>query len=101
MTNRRIIFAPNVVDGLSGAKAWSCGLSDVEVVGTAERSRNEPFLGAARRRLELHLGGGSRELFVVNHVESIGNALRRRLPTTPHPNLRALNVLFGGMRPAR
>ena len=45
VTNRRIVFAPSVVDRLTGAKSWSCGLSDTKGVATAERSFEKPFSG--------------------------------------------------------
>ena len=85
VTDRRVIFVPNIVDRLTGATTWTCGLSDVGDVGTAERSLNEPFSGAARRRLEVRLAGGGKELFVVNHVESVGKALRGAVANNSAP----------------
>jgi hypothetical protein len=77
VTNQRVIFVPNVVDRLTGAKQWACTLSEIDGVGTAARTFDKPFSGGARRRLELHLDDDRRELFVVNHVEAVEENLRK------------------------
>lgn len=74
-TNRRLIFAPNVIDRVTGAKVWACKYSEIELVGTAERTFNEPFSGGARRRLELRFTDGHYERFVVNHLNTVQDAL--------------------------
>jgi hypothetical protein len=77
VTQRRLIFAPNVIDRLIGARPWACRLEDIAAVRDAERTKDQPFSGGMRRRLLVNLRGDGQEFFVVNHVDDLIQMLRQ------------------------
>jgi hypothetical protein len=81
VTTRRVIFAPNVFDRLLRAKVWSCPITAVESVGTSGRTLEDPLSGGARRRLRLSLSGNQQELFVVNNVVTVVEAIKDAMRT--------------------
>ncbi|MDQ1393320.1 MAG: hypothetical protein QOF30_2297 [Acidimicrobiaceae bacterium] len=76
VTDRLVIFAPNAFDQRTGGNSWSCGLREIQGVGTAKRTLEKPFSAGVRKRLELKLAENRQELFGVNHLEAVEETLR-------------------------
>jgi hypothetical protein len=71
VTNRRLVFSPNIVDRMTLQKEWHWPSDAIEEVGVADPTTELLFSGGMRRRLRVRLNNGAEELFVVNHVEEV------------------------------
>jgi hypothetical protein len=67
VTNRRFLFQPNRLDGITGGRSWSCPLASVIGI-EAIAPGAEVLTGGLRRRLGVMTDGGL-EVFVVNAVD--------------------------------
>jgi hypothetical protein len=72
LTDQRVVFYPHKFDSAIGGRPWECDLKSISKVSTAPRGRN-PFDGSIRRRLQID--GQTTELFVVNKVDSVVEAI--------------------------
>lgn len=79
LTTQRLIFVPNWFERLLRRSRWECELRDVEEVSTAPRG-SHPWSGAWRRRL-LVRHSDLVEMFVVNRVERIADAITDSIAT--------------------
>jgi len=72
LTEQRILFSPNRVDGLTGGKPWSVEISSVSEVGVEPKGsgKQSKMGGGLRDRLRIRTGHGGEELFVVNKLEA-------------------------------
>ena len=68
LTNKRLLFTPNLVESKLGGKPWSCVCPDIVSVGITHRrySLFELFSGGLVDRLRIDLRNGRTELFVVS-----------------------------------
>jgi hypothetical protein len=76
VTDRRVVFSPNIVDRLVRARPAEWANTDVVSVRVGERTTSRPLSGGLRHRLVVQFADGSEELFVVNHVERLADRLR-------------------------
>jgi len=68
VTDLRVLFQPNRVDGVLWRRPWECPLDEVQRVASIDRDRTELLSGGARRRLGISTSGGV-EVFVVNRLD--------------------------------
>ena len=68
LTDRRLVFCPQWVDGATGGKTWDASLATVAAVGTAPKR-------GRRERLRIEIADGDEELFVVNRVAEVVSRL--------------------------
>ena len=85
VTDRRLVFRPNIIAWLLGGRSWSVGRDEVVGVGVAPRSsKGGPFSGGIRERLRVRAKDGGEELFVVNGLDGflgqLAEAGLHRLP---------------------
>ena len=75
VTDRRLIFMPNVIDSILAGRAWSIPKADVAGVGAAP---------GMRKRLRVRTSDGGEELFVVNGLDEFVSQLTQQgLPAEP------------------
>lgn len=84
LTNQRLLFYPHGLDGATGGKSWQCELRDIADETIAPRGVN-PFNGSMRRRLGIAVGD-SVDLFVVNKVADVAEAILRAARDTSVPH---------------
>jgi hypothetical protein len=72
LTDRRLVFCPQWVDGATGGKTWDVSLTDVAAVGTAPKGGER---GGLRDRLRIELTDGADERFVVNRIADVVSRL--------------------------
>lgn len=77
VTNRRLIFSPNLLEWRNGQLEWCCSLDARTGIASAERTLKKPLSGGVRRRLTVTLEDGTQELFVMNHLDRVAAALGR------------------------
>ncbi|WP_194820343.1 hypothetical protein [Nocardia sp. XZ_19_385] len=70
LTQTRLLFEPNQLDGATGGRSWHAPLGAIRAVG-AQEADGSLFNGGLRRRLRLELSDGSVELFVVNKLDEV------------------------------
>lgn len=71
VTDRRLVFQPNVLYRLTTAEAWELPFEQVAAVGDVDRNIDEALAGGLRRRLSIRTATGRNELFDVNHLERV------------------------------
>ncbi len=79
MTDRRVIFMVNRVDGSLGGESWSRALTEVSRVAVEKRHLGIPLVTkdvGLRRRLRLELNDRSVEIFLVNRATHAVRTLR-------------------------
>src|SRR5437588_7561757 len=70
LTTGRLIFMANRFDAVLRGRDWSVPTEKIENLGVAERTASGgPLSGGMRRRLQVRLVGGDKELFVVKNAE--------------------------------
>lgn len=77
LTNRRLLFNPQLVDGAIGGKRWFTPLDQVSEVTVEPKGSGKAgkLGGGLRDRLKLVLRNGEEELFVVNKVDEVVDRL--------------------------
>jgi hypothetical protein len=81
LTSWRLVFMPNRLDALLGARPWAAPLAAVRGVGVQPRDGNA-FSGGLRSRLRLDFDHGP-ELFVINNLDDVV-AMLRAATAQPH-----------------
>ncbi|MEJ2885685.1 hypothetical protein [Actinomycetospora aeridis] len=79
LTTRRLVFCPHRLDQLTGGQGWDVPLGEVATVDVAPRT-GHPFDGGLRDRLRVRSARGAQELFVLNRLPHVVDAVRARLP---------------------
>ena len=71
LTERRILFSPNRIDGLTGGSPWAIDLPDVSEVGIEPMGSGKAAKlgGGLRNRLRVRGGATGESLFVINRLE--------------------------------
>ncbi len=82
LTNRRLLFNPQLVDGMIGGQRWSTPLELVSEVTVEPKGSGKAgkLGGGLRDRLKLVLGNGEEELFVVNKLDEVVARLGSAVP---------------------
>jgi hypothetical protein len=72
VTDRRLIFMPNLVDSILAGRSWSVAKGDVAGVGEA---------AGMRKRLRVRTNDGGEELFLVKGLEEfVSQLIQQALP---------------------
>ena len=69
LTSQALLFQPNRVDAVSGARTWRLPLAAVRSVGVQPVTWSDFFSGGLRRRMRLDLVDGSVALLVINKLD--------------------------------
>lgn len=79
LTNRRIVFAPHILDSVLEGAFWIVALADVRQIDRHKRDLSQILGGSIRDRLEIVRTDGTADLFVVNKLDSVMEKLERCL----------------------
>jgi hypothetical protein len=73
LTDRRLLFNPHRIDGMTGGKTWQAELAEVQSVTKEPKGSGKAGRagGGLRDRLKLELEDGSEELFVINKLDEV------------------------------
>ena len=83
LTDRRLIFCPNLLDALRN-RTWFVSHRDIARVGVEPRG-GDIFAGGLRERLRVDLRGGDTRLFVVNGLHDKVALLQRTVSASRQP----------------
>ena len=84
LTDRRLIFVPNMVDLATGGRHWNRDLQDIARVGPEPRHFGIPFVTkdvGLRKRLRVEARDGSVDIFLVNRVSAAVRRLEAAVST--------------------
>ena len=70
VTTHRLVFLPHRLDAATGGQKWVAPRSEVVSVGR-QGAGGDSLGGGLRARLQLTLGNGDRQLFVVNKLDRV------------------------------